>query len=132
MGRKIGGVVVGLLVAFIVVLLIEAFGHSAFPPGPGFDPAAPDLELVPLNALLAVATAWLVGPLVGGFMSTRVAKSSGPVPALVVGLFFLVADVANLIMIPSPTWLWVVGLVAPLPSAWIGFALARRGAAPVA
>lgn len=126
MGRQILGVVVGLLAAGVVVMLVEALGHAAFPPAAGFDPAAPDLSLVPLGAIASIAVAWTLGPLVGGLVATLVGKPAGPVPALVVGLFFLAADVANLLMIPSPAWMWVVGIVAPLPSAWLGFALARR------
>lgn len=130
MGRKIGGVVVGLLAAGLVVWLVEMAGHQAFPPGPGFDPAAPDLALVPLPALLSIALAWTLGPLVGGFVTTRVGKPAGPVPAMVVGLFFFAADVANLYMFGAPPWLWVVGLLAPLPAAWLGFAWARRRRPP--
>ncbi len=126
MGRKIGGVILGLLAAGVVVLLIETIGQSAFPPPAGFDPSAPDLSLVPLPAVVSVAVAWVLGPLVGGLVATLVGRPAGPSPALVVGAFFLAADVANLLMIPSPTWLWVVGLLAPLPAAWLGFALAGR------
>jgi hypothetical protein len=126
MGRQIIGVLVGLVTAGVVVMLVEVLGGSMFPPAAGFDPAAPDLSLVPAGAIAAVAVAWALGPLVGGLMATLVGKASGPVPAFVVGLFFLAADIANLVMITSPAWLWVVGLVAPLPSAWLGFALARR------
>jgi hypothetical protein len=130
MGRKIAGVVVGLVAAGLVVLLVEGIGQSAFPPSAGFDPAAPDLSLVPLGAILSVAVAWVLGPLTGGLVATLVGKPAGPLPALVVGLFFLAADVANLLMIPSPGWLWVVGLIAPLPAAWLGFAGARRRLPP--
>lgn len=126
MGRKIGGVVLGLVAAGLVVMLVESLGQSAFPPPAGFDPEAPDLSLVPLPAILSVALAWVLGPLTGGLVATLVGKPAGPVPALVVGAFFLAADVANLILIPSPRWLWVVGLLAPLPAAWLGFAWARR------
>lgn len=126
MGRRIVGVLLGLVTAGVVVMLIEALGQSAFPPAAGFDPAAPDLALVPLGAIVAVAMAWALGPVAGGLVATLVGKALSPVPAFVVGLFFLAADVANLAMIPSPPWLWVVGIAAPLPCAWLGFALARR------
>lgn len=126
MGRKIAGIVLGLLAAGLVVMLVEALGHSMFPPAAGFDPTAPDLALVPVGAIASLALAWTLGPLVGGLVCTLVGKPPGPVPAFVVGLFFLAADIANLAMIPSPAWLWVVGIVAPLPAAWLGFAAARR------
>jgi hypothetical protein len=130
MGRKIGGVFLGLLAAGLVVALVEGLGQWAFPPPAGFDPKAPDLSLVPLPAILSVALAWVLGPLTGGLVATWVGKPKGPVPALVVGMVFLAADIANLVLIPSPLWLWVVGLLAPLPAAWLGFAWARRHRAP--
>lgn len=130
MGRRIGGVVLGILAAGLVVMLVEGVGQSAFPPPAGFDPSAPDLSLVPLPALVSVALAWVLGPLTGGLVATLVGKPPGPLPALVLGAFFLAADIANLVMIPSPWWLWVVGLLAPLPAAWAGFAWARRRRPP--
>ena len=118
--------VVGLLAAGLVVWLVESVGQRAFPPGAGFDPTQPDLSRVPLMAIVSVALAWILGPLVGGLVTTVVGRPRGPLPALVVGLFFLAADLGNLVMIPSPWWLWLVGLLAPLPAAWLGFVLARR------
>jgi hypothetical protein len=126
MGRRIAGVVLGLVAAGLVVMLVEGIGQSAFPPSAGFDPNSPDLSLVPLPALLSVALAWVLGPLTGGLVATLVGKPAGPLPALVLGMFFLAADIANLFVIPSPWWLWVVGLLAPVPAAWAGFAWARR------
>jgi len=125
MGRKIGAVVLGLLAAGLVVMVVETVGQSAFPPLPGFEPSAPDLSLVPLPAILSLGLAWMLGPLTGGFVATLVGKPAGPMLAFVVGVFFLTADIANLLLIPSPTWLWTVGLLAPLPAAWLGFAWAR-------
>lgn len=134
MARRILGTLLGIFVAGLVVMVIEGLGSSAFPPDPGFDPAAPDLSLVPMGAIAMVALAWVLGPIAGGLVANLVGRPPGPVPALIIGGLFLAADVANLLMIQSPPWLWVVGLVAPLPGAWGGFAAARslqqRRAAP--
>jgi hypothetical protein len=124
MGRQIVGVVVGLVAAGVAVMLIEAMA--------GFDPAAPDLSLVRVEAVASIAVAWILGPLIGGLVATVVGMPAGPVLAFIVGFFLLVADIANLLMIPSPAWLWVVGILAPLPSAWLGFVLARRRRRPIA
>lgn len=126
MARRILGFVLGLLAAGVVVMLVESLGSTAFPPAEGFDPTAPDLDLVPFGAIALVGLAWALGPLAGGLVATLVGRPPGPVPALALGGLFTLADVANLVMIPSPTWLWVVGIAAPLPCAWIGFAAARN------
>ena len=89
MGRRIGGVVVGILAAGLVVMLVEGVGQSAFPPPAGFDPSAPDLSLVPLPALVSVALAWVLGPLAGGLVATLVGRPPGPLPTPILGAFFL-------------------------------------------
>jgi hypothetical protein len=125
MGRKILGGVLGALAGGITVGLVEAIGHAAFPPGPGFDPTAPDMSLVPVGAIASVAGAWCLAPLVGGAVATRLGRASGPATALVVGALFLAGDLFNLLAIASPWWLWVAGVAAPIPAAFFGFRLAR-------
>lgn len=125
MPRRILGVVLGLVAAGLVVMIVETLGMSLFPLPESFDPSNPDLSLVPTAGIAMVGLAWVLGPLVGGFVATLVARPPRPMPALVVGTFFLAADIANLVAITSPTWMWVLGIAAPLPCAWVGFALAK-------
>ncbi len=72
-----------------------------------------------------MAVAWFVGPTLGSLTATRVAQTVDVKPAAVVGLLFLTADIANLLMIPSPAWLWAVGIAAPLGGAALGYVLGR-------
>jgi hypothetical protein len=65
-----------------------------------------------------------VGPLVGSFLAARIARRAFLAHGIVVGLFFLGADVVNLRSIPHPTWLVIVGIVSPLAMSWIGSVLA--------
>lgn len=114
----------GMVASAVLVMIVQAVGSSLFPLPEGFDPMAPDPLRLPFAVVAVVAVAWSLGPLLGGLVSTLVAGSSSPVPAFIVGILLLAADVANLVAIPSPVWLWVVGVVAPLPFAWLGFAAA--------
>ena len=125
MPRRIVGVLLGLVAAGLVVLVVESLGMSAFPASEGFDPTNPDLSLVPTAGIAMVGLAWALGPLVGGFVASLVGRPPRPVPALVLGAFFLAADIANLVAITSPPWLWVVGIAVPVPCAWLGFAAAK-------
>jgi hypothetical protein len=115
----------GLIVAGVVVGVIETVGMYLFPPADGFDPSNPDVGLLPTMAVVSVALAWLVGPTLGALTATRIAQTTDRWPATVIGVLFLAADVANLLVIPSPAWLWAVGIAAPLLGAALGYVLGR-------
>jgi len=38
----------------------------------------------------------------------------------------LAGVIANAVMIPHPTWMTVLGVLLPLPAAWLGARLARN------
>jgi len=123
--RKILAVLTGLILSGLVVAIVEMVGMEVFPPGEGFDPEAPDLALVPTMAIVMVGLAWFLGPLSGGLAATRIGQASKPALAMIIGGMFLLADVANLVMIESPSWLWAVGVLAPVLGAYIGYRLGR-------
>jgi len=123
--RKILAVLTALILSGLVVAIVEMVGMEIFPPADGFDPEAPDLALVPTMAMVTVGLAWFLGPLTGGLTATRIAQASNPSLAIIVGGLFLLADIANLLMIESPTWLWAVGIVAPVLGAYLGYRLGR-------
>ncbi|HEX9798693.1 MAG TPA: hypothetical protein VGC00_00845 [Thermoanaerobaculia bacterium] len=72
---------------------------------------------------LAHALGTLAGALVAGFLAPGRSK----VPGFVVGGLFLLAGIANVVMLPAPAWFSAVDLLlAYLPAAWLGQALAAR------
>lgn len=119
--RNILSVVTGVIAAGVVVAVVEGLGQWIWPPGEGFDPANPDMSLVPTMTVVMVGAAWFLGPTVGGLMASRIARTSRPTLALVVGALFMAADIAILMLIPSPAWLWVVGIAAPIAGAYLGY-----------
>ena len=126
MGKKVLGVIVGLIVSGVVVGLVEYAGYLAFPPPEAFNPADPDPLLLKPENFIGVALAWALGPLSGGLVAGRIWGSGSMIPAFVIGGLFLAADVFNLVAIPSPTFLWVVGILVPLPAAMLGVRLMSR------
>ncbi len=135
--RSILAVVSGILVGGFVVFLLELPGHFIHPPPPGMN--WNDIEAfkehaakAPLAAHICIAIAWTIGPLVGSFLAAFVAGRMGRraflAHGIVVGLFFLMADVINLRSIPHPTWLVVVGIISPLAMSWLGSLLAAWSA----
>jgi hypothetical protein len=107
MARRIGGVVAGLVLAWLAVMAAEAGVHKMYPPPPGMN--MQDMKAVkqfvaslPLSALLLVLAGWLVGTLAGTFVAAKVGGSR--YPAYVAGALLLAAGIANAVMIPQPLW----------------------------
>lgn len=107
--RKISAVFLGLLVSVLTVTLVEWVSHQVYPLPPDLD--FKDAEKVriyvsslPLGAFLAILLGWLLGTLTGGLAACRVARDNPVVFACIIGALMMAATVANLMMIPHPTW----------------------------
>jgi MFS family permease len=129
MGRTIAGVVVGVVVAWVTIMLAEFASAPLHPMPAGFDmhdPAsvAAFVATLPIAALLLVLAGWVLGALVGGHVAARLARK--PRPALVVGIVIVVGVIANAAMIPHPLWMTIAGVLLPVPAAWLGARLATR------
>lgn len=129
MWRFVAGVVVGAIVAVVVVMLVESIGHVLFPPPAGIqamDPAdlAGIMARIPVGALVMVLLAWATGALAGGFVAAKIATLRRPLAALLVGGFLLAGGVWTMVTIPHPVWMMVLGVLLPLPAAWLGARLA--------
>ena len=127
MFRRIGSVVLGLLMGVFVVAAGEMVGHALWPPPPGLDATNPEhlarlMQEIPKAALVAVVVSWALGAFAGGAVAARVGKSIGP--AIIVGVILLAAGVMTMIQIPHPAWMWACGVLVPIPAAWLGARLA--------
>ena len=135
MGRYVGAVIVGAVVAFGVVFGIEKVGHSMYPPPPGVDFSNAEalrgyIESAPSGALMWVLAAWVVATLAGGIAAGRIARSRPGVVSAMVGLVILIAAVVNLVMIPHPTWFWVSAVLAIPAAALLASSLTVRTSRP--
>ncbi|MDZ4728350.1 MAG: hypothetical protein SH820_00165 [Xanthomonadales bacterium] len=114
--RKISAVLLGVLVAFATVMLVEWLGHQVYPPPPNLDFKDPEqlrqfTSNLPLGAFLLVLLGWLLGTLSGGLTACFVAREKPLVFASIIGAIMLAATIANLAMIPHPTWFSIAGIV---------------------
>jgi len=114
--RKILAVLVGLVVAFGTVMLVEWAGHQVYPPPPSLDYSDAAqmnhyVSTLPLGAFLFVLLAWFSGTVAGGMVACRVAVDKPIVFASIIGTMMLVATLANLVMIPHPTWFSIAAIV---------------------
>lgn len=131
MGRTIAGVVVGVVVAWLAIMLAEFASAPLHPMPAGFDmhdPAsvAAFVATLPVAALLLVLAGWVLGALIGGYVAARIARRLRP--ALTVGIVIVVGVIANAVMIPHPLWMTITGVLLPVPAAWLGARLATRRA----
>jgi hypothetical protein len=135
MWRSILAIVVGILVGGLVVGLLELPGYFIHPLPPGFDMANAEalkghFAKAPLAALVGVAVAWSIGPFVGAFLAAFIAQRAFLAHGLLIGVFFMAMDLINIFSFPHPTWLLLVGVIAPLVSGYLGASLAARFTRP--
>ena len=115
----IGAVIAGLAAAGLVVGAIEAIGSLLHPElaEKMQDPAKLRVEDIPADAVAIVLVAWCAGAVAGSFVAALITarwlRRRSLIPAYGFGLLFVAACIANLWMIPHPTWMAFLGIVAP-------------------
>jgi hypothetical protein len=124
MTRKILAVVFGVVVAVVLIVAIEALGHTVYPVPDSLDLTNPEVLKAymidaPIAALLLVLGAWLVAALVGGLLACFIAKESPLVYSAIIGGLVLMGTVINLISIPHPLWFSITSVVAIIATIFV-------------
>jgi len=113
--RNALAVVAGLVVAMIAMAIVQTIGDAVLPPLPdlaGVDDPARAMELIPVEARIAMALAWFLGALAGA--CAAIAVSRRVLPAWIVGLLIALLGVWSTRMVPHPDWLLAASAVLPL------------------
>lgn len=111
------GILVSCLVAAGVILLAQQlFPVPEMPAGQEPDASDP----VPLVVLLTYPAAFTLGAFFGSAAAGRLARRKWQPVVVTVGSVMLVAAVVTLLQFPQPLWIWMVGVLAPIPAAWMG------------
>lgn len=130
--RNILAVIAGLAAGSAVNMGLVMAGAKIIPPPAGVDVTDVEsiksaIHLFEFKHFIVPFLAHALGTLVGAVAAVIIAASYKMILTLVIGGFFLLGGIINVIMLPSPPWFVVVDLVgAYLPMAWIGAKLARR------
>jgi hypothetical protein len=126
--RKVGAVVVGLILAFVLVQAAEFGVHLRYPPPAGTNMR--DMKAVkafvatlPIPAFILVLAGWLVGTLAGTFVAARIGRNA--VPAYVLGAILLAGGMVNSIIIPQPVWFSAVSFIIYITMPILGWRLGR-------
>lgn len=124
MGRFILAAFVGTIVAFVIIAGIEMISHELYPLPDGMDPTdqeslAAHMQNVPSGALIMVVLAHALGMLAGIWVSAKIARVT-KIPSNLVIVFVSLATLANLFLIPHPTWFMAADLIGITIAAIIG------------
>jgi len=126
--RRIGAVVVGLIVAFLLVAGAEGIAHKIYPPPPGANmndmaQVKAFVATMPLSALLVVLAGWMIATFVATWLAARMAHTK--FTGYIVGGILLLAGIANAFIIPQPIWFSIASIVIYIVATLVG---ARAGA----
>jgi MFS family permease len=112
-------VVLGLFVAFVLVVAVELFSSVVHPLPEDFGGTMEEMcrhvERYPQWVLAVVVAAWAVAALVSAWLAQRIGNSYSTV---VVGLLLLAALVFNISQLPYPMWFKIANLFV-IPTALV-------------
>lgn len=122
--KNILAVIIGIVAGSAVNMGIIMISGSIIPPPEGVDNTTMEglkagLHLFQPKHFLFPFLAHALGTFVGALLAVIIAANRKLLFAMVIGVFFLAGGIANILMLPSPTWFTIVDLVgAYLPMAF--------------
>ena len=130
MVKRILSIVFGLIAAVVTISLVESIGHAMFPV-PAIDMSSPDalknfMASIPTGAIAMVLVGWIVGAFIGGVIASLIDKENSFRNSIVIGVIILVLSVINLVMLPSPIWMWIGAIILIVPFAIAGNRLVAK------
>ena len=126
--REVYAVLVGMMLAFALDAVGDALAGLLFQMPQGLDPRDPATKAAfeaamaqaPLSAILVMVGGYFVAALGGAYVARKIVRMPTMRPSLAVGVLLLAATIANFVMIPSPMIMVVLGVLVPIPGAWLG------------
>ena len=130
--RNILAVITGIIIGSIVNMSIINISGTIIPPPEGADITTMEglkttMHLFKPIHFLFPFLAHALGTLVGAILAAMIAANHKMKFALVIGLFFLIGGITNILLLPSPTWFAIADIGgAYIPMAWMGATLVNR------
>ena len=130
--RNILITVAAIIIGGLVNGAIIALSSSLVPLPEGIDPTdmnslKENIHRFEVQHFIMPFLAHALGTLVGGFLSAKFSASHHRLVAFLVGIVFLAAGIANVMMLPAPMWFNVLDLVvAYIPMAYLGWKLSGQ------
>ena len=131
--RTASAIIVGIVIAFVTVILIDMLNHALFPPPEGLDFSDPDairpyLATLPAGAFLLILASSVVAAFVGTLLACHIGRGNPLLYGGVVGGIILAATIANFIAIPHPHWLSAATVAGIVLSTLLAMKLAPASA----
>jgi hypothetical protein len=130
--RNVLAVVAGVIVGgFINMGIIILFGNI-IPAPEGVNVMDPEsikanMNLFEAKHFIGPFLAHAVGTLIGAYTAARFAATHQMKLALLVGVFFLLGGIMNVMSMPAPMWFNILDLVAAyIPMGWLGGKMIQR------
>jgi hypothetical protein len=121
--RVVFGCVVGVGVAFVLLLLADEAGQKLYPPADvdWSDAAAVKryTDSLPLGVILLTLAGWIGPTFIGAAIGSASARSRAILISVVVGGLMLAAAIANFLITPYPWWLVVATIIGIVAATWI-------------
>jgi hypothetical protein len=130
--KNILAVIAGIGVGMIVNMGLIMISSSLIPPPEGIDNTTMEglkagMHLFEPKHFIMPFLAHALGTLAGAFVAAKLAVSHHMKFALGIGVFFLLGGLANIFMLPSPTWFTVLDLgIAYIPMGLLAGKLASK------
>lgn len=130
--KNILAVITGVGVGMVANMGIIMISSSLIPPPEGIDNTTMEglkagMHLFEPKHFIMPFLAHALGTFAGAFVAAKLAVSHHMKFALGIGVFFLLGGLANIFMLPSPTWFTVLDLgVAYIPMGFIAGKLASK------
>ena len=131
--RRFFAVISGLFAMMIVITFTQIANVKLFyPPPAGLDfndnaAVAAYAQAMPWQAMAVVVLGWLLGTFIGAAVAARISKDHVMTCALVIGVVDVVLTAINALSIPHPAWALGMGLLLPIPLAWLAGKLVQKG-----
>ena len=127
--RNLVAIVVGIVTAFVTVMLVDKVGHMVYPAPAGLDFSNPDairpyLATLPIGAFLFILASSVIAAFNGTLVACFIGSGKARIFGSVVGGFVFAASIANFIAIPHPLWLALATLAGVVLSTLLAMRLA--------
>lgn len=130
--KNILAVLAGFIIGSLVNMGIIMISGNIIPPPNGADVTTMEglkesLHLFEPKHFIFPFLAHAIGTFAGAFLAAKFAVTHQMRFAMIIGILFLMAGIANILMLPSPTWFTILDLIgAYIPMAYLGGILALK------
>ncbi len=134
MKNKVFPIILGIIAGFVVVSLFDFMSHEFYDPDtlpPLPEPTEENREEfmkaiserisnLPLISLVLVMAGWHIAGFTGGLVAGKFTQGNWKTNVLTVGFILFLVTLSNVLIIPHPLWMTIIGLSGIVPLAYLG------------